>query len=205
MIAGGDERRTQGERQPPVALDEASEVWGGRTRIDQRVDLLAVLSKITEHIRERVRGGELAPAVAALKKDADAALTVAPLSVIDNPVLPPSGDKHDYMSQAPYFWPDPAARPRLPHIRAHGLPDPGIRQVTGRTGPRMPLDAGHALFARDQRDVAPVREHLDAGGRAEAQVVRGRNRDPFTAHDAARNEREREREKQVSHGRHLSP
>ncbi|KAF9531114.1 chondroitin AC/alginate lyase [Crepidotus variabilis] len=29
-----------------------------------------------------------------------------PWSVIQKPVTPPSGDKHDYMSWAPYWWPD---------------------------------------------------------------------------------------------------
>ncbi|TFK32391.1 alginate lyase-domain-containing protein [Crucibulum laeve] len=32
-----------------------------------------------------------------------------PWSVMDKAVLPPSGDKHDYMSWAPYWWPDCSA------------------------------------------------------------------------------------------------
>ncbi|KAJ3574879.1 hypothetical protein NP233_g1459 [Leucocoprinus birnbaumii] len=30
----------------------------------------------------------------------------APWSVVDKPFAPPSGDKHDYLSWAPYWWPD---------------------------------------------------------------------------------------------------
>src|SRR5262245_26321142 len=45
---------------------------------------------------------------AALEKDAAAALARKPVSVMDKEIAPPSGDKHDYMSQAPYWWPDPA-------------------------------------------------------------------------------------------------
>jgi hypothetical protein len=46
----------------------------------------------------------------ALKKliaDADKALAVTPPSVVRKTKVPPSGDKHDYMSIAPYFWPRP--------------------------------------------------------------------------------------------------
>ncbi len=41
-----------------------------------------------------------------LLADADDKLERKPLSVIDKLGFPPSGDKHDYLSQAPYFWPD---------------------------------------------------------------------------------------------------
>src|SRR5436190_13378208 len=50
------------------------------------------------------------PAVSApleqLQRDAKRSLTVGPFSVGDKDATPPSGDKHDYMSQAPYFWSD---------------------------------------------------------------------------------------------------
>src|SRR5262245_2188445 len=49
----------------------------------------------------------VARAWAALRVDADKALAAGPFSVVDKSVTPPSGDKHDYTSQAPYFWPDP--------------------------------------------------------------------------------------------------
>ena len=32
----------------------------------------------------------------------------------------PSGDKHDYVSYAPYFWPNPATPDGLPYIRKDG-------------------------------------------------------------------------------------
>jgi hypothetical protein len=49
------------------------------------------------------------PLQSALKKllaAADARLGQKPPSVMDKKAVPPSGDKHDYMSQAPYFWRD---------------------------------------------------------------------------------------------------
>src|SRR6185312_15212071 len=37
-------------------------------------------------------------------ESAEEALQDKPVSVMDKNRLPPSGDKHDFMSQAPYFW-----------------------------------------------------------------------------------------------------
>jgi hypothetical protein len=45
-------------------------------------------------------------------------------------VTPPSGDKHDYMSQAPYFWPDPKSPNGLPYIRRDGERNPEIDKIT---------------------------------------------------------------------------
>jgi len=66
----------------------------------------------------------------ALKKliaDADKALAVTPPSVVQKSKVPPSGDKHDYMSIAPYFWPDPATKDGLPYLRKDGKVNPESR------------------------------------------------------------------------------
>jgi hypothetical protein len=70
------------------------------------------------------------PAWEALKADADKALTVTRFSVVDKGVAPPSGDKHDYMSQAPYFWPDPSKPDGRPYIRKDGQRNPEINRIT---------------------------------------------------------------------------
>jgi hypothetical protein len=44
--------------------------------------------------------------------------------------VPPSGDKHDYLSQAPYFWPDPTKKDGLPYIRKDGERNPEINKIT---------------------------------------------------------------------------
>src|ERR1700730_8619990 len=48
----------------------------------------------------------LKPAFDQLLKDANSRLDQKPPSVMEKKQVPPSGDKHDYMSQAPYFWRD---------------------------------------------------------------------------------------------------
>lgn len=66
-------------------------------------------------------------------KKADALLTVKPNSVMDKGAVPPSGSKHDYMSLAPYFWPDPAKPDGKPYIRKDGERNPEIKKITDAT------------------------------------------------------------------------
>jgi len=60
----------------------------------------------------------------AVRAEADKAMTVGPYSVMDKSETPPSGDKHDYMSLAPYWWPNPATPHGLPYIRRDGEVNP---------------------------------------------------------------------------------
>ena len=69
------------------------------------------------------------PALAKLERDAQKALSAGPFSVVSKSVTPPSGDKHDYMSQAPYFWPDPKSPNGLPYIRRDGERNPEIDKI----------------------------------------------------------------------------
>jgi hypothetical protein len=66
----------------------------------------------------------LQPAWTALKARADGALTRAPYTVVDKTMTPASGDKHDYMSMGPYWWPDPARPDGLPYVRRDGRFNP---------------------------------------------------------------------------------
>ena len=65
-----------------------------------------------------------------LQRDAQKALGEGPFTIINKGVTPPSGDKHDYMSQAPYFWPDPNKPSGLPYIRRDGERNPEINKIT---------------------------------------------------------------------------
>jgi len=96
------------------------------------------------------------PALAALERDAKKALALAPLSVMDKGVTPPSGDKHDYMSQAPYFWPDPAKPDGRPYIRKDGQRNPEISKIVDHenifkvTGAVSTLGLAYALTGREE-------------------------------------------------------
>src|SRR5205823_4858471 len=41
-------------------------------------------------------------------------------------------DKHDFMSEAPYYWPNPEAPNGLPYIRRDGERNPGTREISDR-------------------------------------------------------------------------
>jgi len=57
-------------------------------------------------------------------READKALKQEPVTVTAKQQVPPSGDKHDYMSLAPYWWPDPDTKDGLPYIRRDGEVNP---------------------------------------------------------------------------------
>ena len=108
-IVSADDPTAAGDRQPRVFLLDA---------------------KVLSANKERYKAGDktLTAAVAQLEKDAAAELKTGPFSVIDKDFTPPSGDKHDYMSQAPYFWPDPDKADGLPYIRHDGERNPEINK-----------------------------------------------------------------------------
>jgi hypothetical protein len=77
-------------------------------------------------VKRRAAAGDkqLAAVIDELKAQADKDLKTEPLTVVNKPKAPPSGDKHDYVSMAPYFWPDPDKPDGLPYIRKDGKVNP---------------------------------------------------------------------------------
>lgn len=81
---------------------------------------------ILARTKARLAAGDVAlqSAYKNLIKDANKALQNEPPSVTDKPKAPPSGDIHDYMTTAPYFWPDPQKPDGMPYIRHDGKVNP---------------------------------------------------------------------------------
>jgi hypothetical protein len=77
-------------------------------------------------VKRRIEAGDeaTAAALAALVRKADRRLAEGPFSVVFNDQMPPSGDKRDYLSQAPYWWPDPKQPDGLPFIQWDGKVNP---------------------------------------------------------------------------------
>tara|TARA_B100000809_G_scaffold190160_1_gene188706 strand:+ start:1753 stop:2913 length:1161 start_codon:yes stop_codon:yes gene_type:complete len=98
--------------------------------------------------RRRVYDGDPALAVAdqRLLLDAEAARAVGPFSVIDKPTSPPSGDMQDYLSQGPYWWPDPKSADGLPWVRRDGEANPD-RELHDRHALAAMLSAVNTLAA----------------------------------------------------------
>lgn len=68
---------------------------------------------------------KLLPSYEKLLSVADEALAMKELyTVMEKKQIPPSGDMHDYMTIAIYFWPDPKKADGLPYIRRDGEINP---------------------------------------------------------------------------------
>lgn len=81
-------------------------------------------------------------------------------SVMDKDASGPSGDKHDYVSYAPYWWPDPSKPDGLPYIRKDGHTN---RALTAKG------DATH--FAETMRAIEALTKAMVATG----ETAYGRN------------------------------
>jgi len=96
-------------------------------------------------------------AVDSLKMAADKAMMQGPFSVMQKKMTPPSGDKHDYLSQGPYWWPNPDTPDGLPYVRHDGIVNPEYYDYDSRTLGRMSASVltlslawfytGHDLYA----------------------------------------------------------
>lgn len=102
-----------------------------KASVEQKDDArVFVLNKTQlEKNRSRIRQNDplLAAPYKLLLKDANKALEWGPVSVMEKTNVPPSGDKHDYMSLAPYFWPNPDTKDGLPYIRKDGQTNPEVK------------------------------------------------------------------------------
>lgn len=101
----------------------------GLLDVSPRVFRLDVRALEETKKRVRVHDAVLQPAVERLRADAQEALKGGPFSVVNKAATPPSGDKHDYMSRAPYWWPNPDTKDGLPYIRRDGERNPEIRKL----------------------------------------------------------------------------
>jgi len=103
-------------------------------------DLVKIDFAILAKNKQKIQAGDaaLAPAYKQLVGDANALLDYRPVSVMQKKDLPPSGDRHDYMSIAPYWWPDPAKKNGLPYIRKDGEVNPEVNNYTDKENlPRL--------------------------------------------------------------------
>lgn len=94
-------------------------------------ELVLMDSKTLAQNKQRITSAALTPAYQKLVLEADRLVKAGKVySVMNKTPLPPSGDKHDYMSQAPYWWPDPSKPDGKPYIRKDGDRNPEINGIT---------------------------------------------------------------------------
>lgn len=98
-------------------------------RIQNETDGIFVDFKKIETVKKHIQQNDknYLPAYQELIEKAELALTEGTFSVMDKLRTPPSGDKHDYLSMGPYWWPDTTKTDRLPYIRRDGEINPEAR------------------------------------------------------------------------------
>lgn len=107
------------------------------------------------NVKRSIREPFYATAYETLKKEADRLSDAQPLSVMMKEKTPASGDKHDYMSQARYFWPDPAKPDGLPYINRDGISNPELNKLDrnrlGTTANRITTLALAWYFSEEEK------------------------------------------------------
>ncbi len=106
-----------------IALLFASSAW------DAKPSFCSLDAERLQRARS-LEDAALRPALDALRREAGKALKAGPFSVTLKERRPPSGDKRDYLSLAPYWWPDPKSKDGLPYIRRDGETNPDSKRGT---------------------------------------------------------------------------
>ncbi len=77
-------------------------------------------------IKQQLAGGnaQISAVLPKLLALANAALTAGPWSVMDKTTTPPSGNKHDYISLARYYWPTAGSANGCPYVHKDGQTNP---------------------------------------------------------------------------------
>jgi Tfp pilus assembly protein FimT len=108
--------------------------------------------------RERLAGSadSFSAALKQLRSEADKLLKAQAASVMDKTQVAASGDKHDYFSFAPYWWPDPTKPDGLPYLRDDGKRNPESQRGTDAAAFSRTCLAVETLglafwFTRDER------------------------------------------------------
>ena len=139
-----------------LALGACASSGATRQRAVAPATILARGERLVE-VRERLHDDPaLAPAWTALRARADSLLGAEPLSVVQKRTLPPSGDRHDYLSLAPYWWPDTTKPDGRPYVRRDGIMNPESRRDHDGLRLQVTIDRAHTLalagwFSRDER------------------------------------------------------
>ncbi len=85
-------------------------------------------------------------AYAKLIREADKAMNLKVSSVMDKTLTANSGDKRDYLSMSPYWWPNPKTSDGLPYIRKDGQTNPEVRDETS-TDKKVGEDMCHGVYS----------------------------------------------------------
>ena len=83
-------------------------------------------------ISQQMKDGMFQMNLKRLLGDAEHCMEITRISVVDNPLVPPSGNVHDYYSIAPYYWPNPDTDDGLPYVKRDGEFNPEFEKCDRR-------------------------------------------------------------------------
>jgi hypothetical protein len=111
---------------PPHSRQIVSTTIQTSTYFAEPPQTFLIKREFLESSKSKLKKGDkqLQKALQDLVAQAEKALQSGPYSVTYKSKVPPSGDKHDYMSVGPYWWPDSTKADRLPYIRKDGQVNP---------------------------------------------------------------------------------
>jgi hypothetical protein len=91
---------------------------------------------VLQYVKERYQQGaqDAVSAVDHLIREADEQLARGPFSVMQKKTVPPSGNRHDYMSLHLFSWPNPDSPNGMPYLRRDGIRNPDYKKFD-----RVPL------------------------------------------------------------------
>ncbi len=91
-------------------------------------DNILYSQKRLDQVKQELKsnGSDIKASLGKLRKNESKALNRGPLSVMNKTGMPPSKNKHDYMSVGKYWWPNPKKPDGLPYIRKDGKTNPAI-------------------------------------------------------------------------------
>ena len=92
--------------------------------------------------------------IAAIHRTGDKHLKKAPVSVMDKGIAAPSGDKHDYVSLATYYWPNPKTPNGLPYVAHDGEVNPETKD-SDYTRLRKMIDIARGAAASEIHAIIP--------------------------------------------------
>ncbi len=135
---------------PPAADPQAGHPQGAHSTAAQPRTVVLDGGRL-QQTKVRLQHGDprLRAAVAKLTGRADKWLDQGPWTVVDKPRPAPSGDVHDYLSQAPYWWPSrspTADNPwGCPYVQRDGERNPEVDTGTDRLDLEKVFDSSYDL------------------------------------------------------------
>jgi hypothetical protein len=126
---------------PLWAEDDKKGVWGNSTALNPIVisngqilsRALLLDSSLLFDVKQLVQNGSSIPTVQAsleeLLLQANLFVSLRATSVVEKKEVPPSGDKHHFLSLAPYRWPDTSKPNGLPYVNRDGRVNPEVYSI----------------------------------------------------------------------------